>query len=185
MRKYQIVLFIALFIFCNQLIKAQNHSKLFIAINGELPSIDLSESNLLAQQFNFNLGYYFPQNVELFMNMGLGIFGKSIGEFDFISENTIFGLGANYLYPISPIYKLGIELMTAYGYSGIMDDINYDHAIYQGCIKAQSTKKLLEIVDVYGLIGIRYRSFYHYSSNNGFELFSGIGMRFGLFEKSK
>jgi len=185
MKKHQVVLLIALLSLGVQHIKAQNHSELFVATNGELPSMKLSKSNILAQQYNFILGYSFPQNVELFLNMGLGMFGKSADEFSFISENTILGLGANYLHPINAEYKLGIELMAAYGYSGIMDDINYDHAIYQGCIKAQTTEKFCNMINFYGLVGVRYRSFYHYSSYSGLELYSGIGMRFGLFKKSK
>jgi hypothetical protein len=184
MRKHQVLLLIALLLFCCHNIKAQDHSELFVATNGELPSIKLSNSNILAQQYNFILGYSFPKNVELFMNMGLGMFGKNNGELSFISENTILGVGANYLHPVNSDYKLGFELMAAYGYSGIMDNINYDHTIYQGCIKAQTTEPFCNMINFYGLVGVRYRSFYHYSSYSGLELYSGIGMRFGLFKKS-
>jgi len=185
MKKHQVVLLIALLSLCIQHIKAQNHSELFVATNGELPSVKLSNSDILAQQYNFILGYYFPKNVELFMNVGLGMLGKSTDEFSFISENTILGVGANYLHPVNSKYKLGIELMAAYGYSGIMNNINYDHAIYQACIKAQTTEPLCNMINFYGLVGVRYRSFYHYSSYSGLELYSGIGMRFGLFKKTK
>lgn len=164
-------------------ILAQNSSEFFISGSGELPTFNLNGTDIISQQYNFSFGYTFPKNAELFLNMGVGMFGKDSEDLSFVSQSNSFGVGVNLLFPVLSRIELGVELLAAYGYSDIADDINYDHAIYQAGIKLQPFSVGNEIGRIYLIMGVRYRSFFDYASMNSLELYSGMGMRFGFFKK--
>lgn len=172
---HKILIIVLLIVVASPTLKAQDNQGLFISTYGELPSINLNRSNIIFQQYNIGIGYAFPKNIELLLNVGAGVLSENSKSTGFAYNTTSFGLGVNYLYPISPNYKLGVELLGAIG--GPNDvGTNYDFTVYQGGIKVQS-KDLL-----YVILGVRYRSFTSYN-NNSLELFYGIGMRVGVKKK--
>lgn len=156
-------------------IKAQNGKGLFISAAGELPVLSLNGSNIVSQQYNIGFGYTFPKNIELLISIASGTLAENSKTSGFAYNTTSFGLGASYLYPISPDYKLGVELLGAYGEPNVVNT-NLDFAIIQSGIKVQSKDFL------FCVLGVRYRSFLQ-NNNNSLELYYGIGMRVGLKKK--
>ena len=158
-----------------QTLNAQSKDKLFLSFSGELPTINLSGNNFISQQSNFSFGYTLPNNFELLLNIGAGVFGENSETKKYIYENTNLGIGADYLFPINDRYKLGFEVASSLAWT-ITNDIDNDHIIYQGGIKLQESNSL------FGILGVRYRSFID-NPNNSLELFYGIGIRMDFKKK--
>ena len=182
MKMNKFILLIIMQLYLSNFLVAQNKSELFGSFAGELPTINLNSSDIVSQKFDLALGYAYHKNAELFVYVGNGVLGQRSESESFVCEISNFGIGANFLYPIGSDLKLGIEASGSYGMSDVYDDINYDHWIYQGGIKVQSANSSLGGIDVFAILGVRNRSFFHYSINS-LELFYGIGMRFGVKKK--
>lgn len=166
---------VILLILASSSLKAQDGTGPFISATGELPVINLNGSNIVSQQYNIGFGYAFPKKIELLINIASGTLAENSKTFGFAYNTTSFGLGASYLYPISPDYKLGVEFLGAYGGPNVVNT-NYDFALIQSGIRVQSKDFL------FCVLGVRYRSFLQYN-NNSLELYYGIGMRVGLKKK--
>lgn len=160
-------------------------SQLFMTMSGELPSYDLNHSNILAQQYNLGFGYKLPKDVELFLNIGNGLFGIQSDDLNFVCDNTTCGVGFSYLYRINTVFKLGLECQVAYGFADVVNNVDYSNAICQAGIKAQSANSDYGIIDVYGVLGVRQRNFFDFSTYNSWELYYTIGMRFAFWTKEK
>ncbi|MDA3879744.1 MAG: hypothetical protein PF436_05085 [Prolixibacteraceae bacterium] len=173
--KYSLVLLVMLLFVTVSSLKAQDDIGLFISTSGELPTIDLNGSNTISQQYNFGFGYAFPKNIELYLNIGSGVLADNSEISGFAYNTTSLGVGVNYLYPITTDYKLGVELLGAFGEPNTTGT-NYNFVLYQGGIKVQSSNL------IFCTLGVRYRSFSSYDINST-ELFYGIGMRLGVKKK--
>lgn len=184
MKRYKILAFAICQLFIVVRLSAQeNNAEFFVATSGELPTFNLNQTNIISQQYNFALGYAFPKSGELFLNIGIGMLGNDSEDLNFVLQGNSYGVGANYLFPIKPHLTLGLEVLAAYGSFSIPEDVNYDHALYQAAIKIQTPA--FAVGKVYGMVGIRYRSFFDYTSMNSLEYYTGIGMRFGFARKAK
>lgn len=156
-----------------QCLFAQNDSGFFISMSGEFPAINLRKSDIVSQQNSVGLGYTFSNNIELSGNLSLGVLGADSEVNSFVNQITCAGVDLAYLYTFNSGLKAGIGIMTSYALSDVIDDVNYDHLIYQAGIKFQQGWAI-------GAVGVRYRSFFDYSSYNGPEVYIKLGMRFML-----
>ena len=153
-------------------LNAQDNTGFFISTSGELPTINLNGGNTISQQYNFGFGYAFPKNIELCLNIGSGVLADNSEAKGFAYNTTSFGIGASYLYSLTQSYKLGIELLGAFGEPNTVGT-NYNFIVYQAGVKVQSNDLL------FCTLGARYRTFSSYDENS-VELFYGIGMRLGM-----